>query len=55
MIGDTKLDIIAAKNANVNSIGVLSGYEDLKSLKEFTNVIFNDVLEATIYLQSRKK
>jgi phosphoglycolate phosphatase len=54
MIGDTKLDLIAAKNANVNSIAVLSGYDDEKTLKKFTNVIFNDVLEAAIYLQKRK-
>lgn len=55
MIGDTKLDIIAANSAKVNSIAVLSGYDDLETLKKFTNVIFNDALEATIYLQSRKK
>jgi len=55
MIGDTKLDLISAKNANVNSIGVLSGYDNLNTLKKFTNVIFNDVLEATIYLSNRKK
>ncbi len=55
MIGDTKLDLISAKNANVNSIGVLSGYDDISTLKKFTNVILNDALEATIYLQNRKK
>ncbi|MDQ1245074.1 MAG: phosphoglycolate phosphatase [Campylobacterota bacterium] len=55
MIGDTKLDLIAATNANVNSIAVLSGYDDLKTLKKFTNVILNDALEATLYLQNRKK
>ena len=55
MIGDTKLDLIAAKNANINSIAVLSGYDDAKTLKKFTDVIFNDALEAAIYLQTRKK
>lgn len=55
MIGDTKLDLIAATNANVNSIAVLSGYDDLETLKKFTNVILNDALEATLYLQNRKK
>jgi phosphoglycolate phosphatase len=55
MIGDTKLDLIAAANANVNSIAVLSGYDDLKTLKKFTNVILNDAFEATLYLQNRKK
>ncbi|MBE0515135.1 HAD family hydrolase [Sulfurimonas sp.] len=55
MIGDTKLDLIAAQNAGVNSIGVLSGYDDAKTLKMFTNVILNDALEAAIYLRKRKK
>lgn len=55
MIGDTKLDIIAANSANVNSIAVLSGYEDFESLKKFTNIIFSDALEATIFLQNKKK
>ncbi|WP_310442117.1 HAD family hydrolase [Sulfurimonas sp.] len=55
MIGDTKLDLISAKNANVNSIAVLSGYDDLNTLKKFTDVILNDALEATLYLQNRKK
>jgi phosphoglycolate phosphatase len=55
MIGDTKLDLISAKSANVNSIGVLSGYDDLDTLKKFTDVILNDALEATLYLQNRKK
>jgi phosphoglycolate phosphatase len=55
MIGDTKLDLMAAQAANVNSIGVLSGYDKLETLKMFTNVILNDALEAANYLQSRKK
>lgn len=55
MIGDTKLDLIAAQNAGVNSIGVLSGYDDANTLKMFTNVILKDALEAAIYLQKRKK
>jgi phosphoglycolate phosphatase len=55
MIGDTKLDLISAKNANVNSIGVLCGYGEKDTLKKFTDVILNDALEATIFLQNRKK
>lgn len=55
MIGDTKLDLIAAKNADVNSIGVLSGYDDFETLKKFTNVILNDAFEAALYLKNRKK
>ncbi len=55
MIGDTKLDLIAAKNANVNSIAVLSGYDDEKTLKQYTDYVTKDALEAIIYLQSIKK
>ncbi|MFA5234133.1 MAG: HAD family hydrolase [Sulfurimonas sp.] len=55
MIGDTKLDLIAAKNANINSIAVLSGYDNLETLKKFTNVILNDAFEAAAYLKDRKK
>jgi len=54
MIGDTKLDLVSAQNAGVNSIGVLSGYDDIDTLKQFTNVIFSDSLEAVKYLKSRK-
>ena len=53
MIGDTKLDLISAKAANVNSIGVLSGYDDFDALKVHTNVIFSDVLEAVEYLKNK--
>jgi len=53
MIGDTKLDLISAKNAGVKSIGVLSGYDNEKTLKEFTNIIYKDVFEAIKWLKSR--
>jgi phosphoglycolate phosphatase len=55
MIGDTKLDLICANNAEVNSIAVLSGYGKKEELKKFTDIIFNDALEAVDYLKSRKK
>jgi len=54
MIGDTKLDLLCAANASVNSIGVLSGYGDEKTLKKFTNIVFKDVLEAMEYLKGIK-
>ncbi|WP_321779639.1 HAD family hydrolase [Sulfurimonas sp.] len=53
MIGDTKLDLISAKNANVNSIGVLSGYDNIDVLKQYTNIIFNDSLEAIRHLKNK--
>lgn len=55
MIGDTKLDLLAAKNAKIESIAVLSGYDDEKTLKKYTNNIYSDALRAVEYLQSRKK
>jgi phosphoglycolate phosphatase len=55
MIGDTKLDIIAAQNAGINSIGVLSGYDDEKTLKSYSNLVMKDVLEAVEFLKNRRK
>lgn len=52
MIGDTKLDLISAKNAGVNSIGVLSGYDDRVTLEKYTDIIVGDVLEAIKYLKN---
>ncbi len=53
MIGDTKMDLLSAKNAEINSIGVLSGYDTKESLEKFTDVIFSDVLEAVEWLKGR--
>lgn len=55
MIGDTKLDLLSAKNAGVNSIAVLSGYDDKKTLDKFTDIVVSDALEAVKYLKERKK
>jgi phosphoglycolate phosphatase len=54
MIGDTKLDLISAKNAGVNSIGVLSGYDSKEVLEQHTQVIFDDALQAIKWLKSRE-
>ena len=54
MIGDTRLDLQSAKNAGVNSIGVLSGYDNKKTLETFTNIIFENAFEAITYLKGRK-
>jgi len=55
MIGDTKLDLISAKNAGVNSIGVLSGYDNKDELQKYTTNIFDNILDGIIFLKSRKK
>ena len=54
MIGDTKLDLISAKNAEVNSIGVLSGYGSQSTLEEHTKIVLKDALEAIKYLEAKK-
>lgn len=52
MIGDTKLDLIAANEANINSIGVLCGYGEEDELKKYTNHIKKDSFEAIKFLSS---
>ncbi len=46
MIGDTKLDLIAANEANVNSIGLLCGYGNEEELRKYTSNIKQNSLEA---------
>ena len=46
MIGDTKLDLIAAKEANINAVGVLCGYGYKDELEEYTHLIATNSLEA---------
>ena len=55
MIGDTKMDLLSANNAEVNSIAVLSGYGTKESLEPYTKIIVKDSLSAVEYLKSRKK
>ena len=52
MIGDTKLDLIAANAANVNSIGLLCGYGEEIELREYTNFIQKDALSAINFLKN---
>ena len=54
MIGDTKLDLISAKNAGINSIGVLSGYDDTYTLNKYSKYVMSDALEAVEFLKNRK-
>lgn len=46
MIGDTRLDIASANNAGINSIGVLSGYDNLEQLQTLTDIIEINALQA---------
>jgi phosphoglycolate phosphatase len=40
MIGDTKLDLIAAQKANVKGVGVLCGYGKIDDLKQYTDMVY---------------
>lgn len=51
MIGDTPLDIQAAKNAGVRSIAVTTGYASLEVLKQHTTQIKNNALEAVLAIK----
>jgi len=46
MIGDTTMDLESAKNAGVNSYGLLCGYGDEVELKKFTKNLAKTPLEA---------
>ena len=46
MIGDTKLDLIAANDAQINSIGVLCGYGTQEELVKYSSNIVADSLQA---------
>lgn len=46
MIGDTISDILAAKEANITSIGVLCGYGKKNELEENANFLTKDVFDA---------
>ena len=51
MIGDTEMDLIAAKNAKINSVGVTCGYGTADALKVHTEHICKNSLEAIMYLK----
>ena len=52
MIGDTQMDLMAAKNAGIKGIGLICGYADVQSLKEHSDLIFQNAYEAVKFLAS---
>jgi len=52
MIGDTQMDLMAAKNAGIKGIGLTCGYSDVQSLKEHSDLIFQNAYEAVKFLAS---
>lgn len=55
MIGDTKLDLIAANSANIFSVAVLCGYGKENDLKQYTPHITQNSLEAVQLIQNISK
>jgi len=50
MVGDTCMDMLAAKSANVGSVGVTCGYGTLESLAKCTDNIYQNALEAVRFI-----
>lgn len=53
MIGDTPMDLLSAKDANINSIALLCGYSSEDELQKYTNFLFKNSLDAINFLQNR--
>lgn len=50
MVGDTPMDIVAAKAAHINSVAVTCGYSDEASLRMYTENITCSALEAVKFI-----
>ncbi len=55
MIGDTHLDILSAKAAEVNHVAVSSGYESADELKKHSKTIKKDVFEAVEFIKNNQR
>jgi phosphoglycolate phosphatase len=55
MLGDTKLDLIAAKEAKIKSVGVLCGYGKIEELSLYTQMIEENSLQAVKSIINQKK
>jgi phosphoglycolate phosphatase len=53
MIGDTKLDLIAAKEANVQGVGVLCGYGKIDDLKQYSNMVYKTTYDAILAIKEQ--
>lgn len=51
MVGDTPLDLLAAQEAGIESVAVLSGYAEEEMLRKYTLNVSKDALEAVYYIQ----
>ncbi|TLD81771.1 HAD family hydrolase [Helicobacter sp. MIT 05-5293] len=55
MVGDTPLDLIAAKNAKIQSVGVLCGYGKATDMRDLTPFLCEHVLDAVDCIAQRLK
>jgi phosphoglycolate phosphatase len=55
MIGDTKLDLIAASKAYVHGIGVLCGHGKFDELSKYSNMVEDNSLLAVKRIKNQKK
>jgi len=55
MIGDTHMDILSARSANVGYIAVSSGYESADSLLKHAEIVKNDIFDAIEYLKNNHR
>jgi len=53
MVGDTCMDMLAAKAANVGSVGVTCGYGTVESLAKCTDNIYQNTLEAVQFIANK--
>ncbi|MEO1923004.1 MAG: HAD-IA family hydrolase, partial [Nautiliaceae bacterium] len=51
MIGDTCLDMVSAKEAGINYIGVKFEYENEENMKKCAEIVKSDVLKAVEYIK----
>jgi phosphoglycolate phosphatase len=55
MIGDTKLDLISAKEAKITGVGVLCGYGKIGELSQYSDIIENNTFLAVKRIINLKK
>jgi len=53
MIGDTCMDMLAAKSAEVDSVGVTCGYGSIESLEKCTDNIYQNAYEAVQFIANK--
>jgi len=50
MVGDTPMDLLAAKGAHINSVAVTCGYADETLLRKYTDNVYQTALEAVKFI-----